>query len=231
MFVLLPCRPTISATCSLLGTGTHSVMFWLFFERASSKTPAGVVCRGSGSLAVPVPVPVPVPGHPGVPSRPSIDNSNANCRARWSSREAVPPPFAPRSISLNKLVGISLDLRWSRCVAPVNSNRTSIVRTDSNKSQFLYSPISFLHLLPPSITMFSRLSSQPVSFLLFSPFFLLFFLHFVYLTLDRIVVVSWTVEPCRMETCISQTKSELETIGKQRNTRARVCTPHTLDYF
>lgn len=105
----LPCRPTISATCSLLGTGTHSVIFWLFLERASSKTPAGVVCKGSGSLAVPVPVPVPVPGHPGVPSRPSIDNSNANCRALWSSREAVPPPLAPRSISLNKLVGMSLD--------------------------------------------------------------------------------------------------------------------------
>lgn len=31
----LPCRPTISATCSELGTGTHSVIFCDFFERSS----------------------------------------------------------------------------------------------------------------------------------------------------------------------------------------------------
>lgn len=36
----LPCLPTISATCSELGTGTHSVMFWDFFERSSKWTPA-----------------------------------------------------------------------------------------------------------------------------------------------------------------------------------------------
>uniref|UniRef100_A0A6B0UJ85 Putative secreted protein n=1 Tax=Ixodes ricinus TaxID=34613 RepID=A0A6B0UJ85_IXORI len=29
--ILHPCLPTISATCSELGTGTHSVVFWLFF--------------------------------------------------------------------------------------------------------------------------------------------------------------------------------------------------------
>lgn len=32
---ILPCRPTISATCSELGTGTHSVMFCDFFDRSS----------------------------------------------------------------------------------------------------------------------------------------------------------------------------------------------------
>lgn len=31
----LPCLPTISATCSELGTGTHSVVFWLFLLRDS----------------------------------------------------------------------------------------------------------------------------------------------------------------------------------------------------
>ena len=30
MWLGLPCLPTISATCSEVGTGTHSVMFWLF---------------------------------------------------------------------------------------------------------------------------------------------------------------------------------------------------------
>ena len=35
----LPCRPTISATCSELGTGTHSVMFCDFLERSSKWTP------------------------------------------------------------------------------------------------------------------------------------------------------------------------------------------------
>lgn len=103
-----PCRPTISATCSLLGTGTHSVMFWLFLERASSKTLAGAVCRGSGSLVTPLAVPVPVPGQSELPSRPSIDSSKASCNARRSSSEAAPPELE-RSISLNKLVGISLN--------------------------------------------------------------------------------------------------------------------------
>lgn len=32
---MLPCRPTISATCSELGTGTHSVIFCDFFDRSS----------------------------------------------------------------------------------------------------------------------------------------------------------------------------------------------------
>ena len=31
-----PCLPTISATCSELGTGTHSVMFWDFLDLSSS---------------------------------------------------------------------------------------------------------------------------------------------------------------------------------------------------
>lgn len=33
--IKLPCRPTISATCSELGTGTHSVIFCDFFDRSS----------------------------------------------------------------------------------------------------------------------------------------------------------------------------------------------------
>lgn len=33
--IQLPCRPTISATCSELGTGTYSVIFCDFFDRSS----------------------------------------------------------------------------------------------------------------------------------------------------------------------------------------------------
>lgn len=40
MCLNLPWRPTISATCSLLGTGTHSVIFCDFFERSSKCPPA-----------------------------------------------------------------------------------------------------------------------------------------------------------------------------------------------
>ena len=41
VFFFLPCLPTISATCSEVGTGTHSVMFWLLrVLRSSSEPPA-----------------------------------------------------------------------------------------------------------------------------------------------------------------------------------------------
>ena len=32
----IPCLPTISATCSELGTATHCVMFWDFFGELDS---------------------------------------------------------------------------------------------------------------------------------------------------------------------------------------------------
>uniref|UniRef100_A0A131YTY6 Uncharacterized protein n=1 Tax=Rhipicephalus appendiculatus TaxID=34631 RepID=A0A131YTY6_RHIAP len=80
--ILQPCRPTISATCSELGTGTHSVVFWLFLFLVSASR---FGCRESFSLF-----------------SPSMESSSANCSARWSSR----PPLL-RSISGNRLAGIT----------------------------------------------------------------------------------------------------------------------------
>lgn len=78
-----PCLPTISATCSELGTGTHSVMFTLFFR---------------GSLS-----------HAGFSSRSSRVRSSASCRALWSSRASTPwlLPLPFLSSSGNKELGIS----------------------------------------------------------------------------------------------------------------------------
>lgn len=70
-----PCRPTISATCSELGTGTHSVVFWLFFPVLES------VSKDKGSFES--------------LESPSIDNSRANWRALWSSRDPPTPPILP----------------------------------------------------------------------------------------------------------------------------------------
>lgn len=87
---LLPCRPTISATCSDDGTGTHSVMFWDFLALSSGggAKPSGLA---SGLFA----------GR--FSPRLSILSSNASWNARWSStRPALPPPRSP-----NRLDGIS----------------------------------------------------------------------------------------------------------------------------
>jgi len=87
----LPCLPTISATCSELGTGTHSVMFWLFLPLFSSGKAGVRVSPGDGSVVV---------GEESL--KPSIDNSNASWSALWSSR-----PLLFRSISENRLAGIT----------------------------------------------------------------------------------------------------------------------------
>lgn len=84
----LPCRPTISATCSEDGTGTHSVMFCDFLARSSGggAKPSGLA-RGfdDGRLS----------------PKFSMLSSRASCRARWSSTRP-PPPISPK-----RLVGIS----------------------------------------------------------------------------------------------------------------------------
>ena len=93
-----PCLPTISATCSELGTGTHSVMFTLFL-------------RGSLSYRE-------APSSLSSPRRESW--SKASCRALWSSRVSPPPlpppptppppppPLPLRSRSANSELGIVL---------------------------------------------------------------------------------------------------------------------------
>ncbi len=87
----IPCRPTISATCSLLGTGTHSVVFCDFlFLLSESK-----FCCCIESLSL---------------SSPSIESSRANCRALLSSRVELPLILEPLetlcSISYRRLAGI-----------------------------------------------------------------------------------------------------------------------------
>lgn len=64
----LPCLPTISATCSELGTGTHSVMFALLFL-AVSESKVDDARFGTSSS----------------PFIRSTESSNASCSARWSS--------------------------------------------------------------------------------------------------------------------------------------------------
>lgn len=99
----LPCLPTISATCSDDGTGTHSVMFWDFLALSSGggAKPSGLA---SGLVA----------GR--FSPRLSILSSNASWNARWSStRPALPPPRSP-----NRLDGIStceaiLAVFWRGC--------------------------------------------------------------------------------------------------------------------
>jgi len=50
-----PCRPTISATCSDDGTGTHSVMFWLRRPFRSSRLPPPMVLLLSNMDPDPLP--------------------------------------------------------------------------------------------------------------------------------------------------------------------------------
>lgn len=64
----LPCLPTISATCSELGTGTHSVMFALLFLAVSESIVDDARFGTSSS-----------------PFIRSTESSNASCSARWSS--------------------------------------------------------------------------------------------------------------------------------------------------
>lgn len=64
----LPCLPTISATCSELGTGTHSVMFALRFLAVSESIVDDARFGTSSS-----------------PFIRSTESSNAICSARWSS--------------------------------------------------------------------------------------------------------------------------------------------------
>lgn len=83
-----PCLPTISATCSEEGTGTHSVMFCDFLARSSGggAKPSGLASGllvGSASPKF------------------SMLSSSASWKARWSST-SPPPPSSP-----NRLDGIS----------------------------------------------------------------------------------------------------------------------------
>ena len=71
-----PWRPTISATCSELGTGTHSVVFWDFLPLESGSKDDRASEESDDS--------------------PNIDSSRANWRARWSStRDPDPTPIPP----------------------------------------------------------------------------------------------------------------------------------------
>ena len=85
-----PCLPTISATCSELGTGTHSVIFALFRMWSLSKwpSPADVGVRSSPFSAE--------------LSSPNLDSSRAICSARLSSR----PPLC-EFISMSRFAGIT----------------------------------------------------------------------------------------------------------------------------
>ena len=77
-----PWRPTISATCSDEGTGTHSVVFWDFFVGQLSRDPSGsanALARESESED----------------DRPNIESSRASWRALWSSRHPDPFPMEP----------------------------------------------------------------------------------------------------------------------------------------
>lgn len=84
-----PCLPTISATCSELGTGTHSVMFTLFFLGSLSYIEFSSL------------------------SKPSNESwSSAICRALWSSN-ASPWLLPFLSMSAKSELGIFRDLAVS----------------------------------------------------------------------------------------------------------------------
>lgn len=121
MMVFWPCLPTISATCSELGTGTHSVIFCDFLERSSTPT-----------LKAPSPVGLPKGWlsvtDPKGSLKPNIDNSNASCSALCSSSA-----LAVWSISENKLDGIS----------------TNSIHCLKNYKSVHYSPLILAQIHPP----------------------------------------------------------------------------------
>lgn len=131
-YFYLPCRPTISATCSELGTGTHSVIFWLFFGskfRISSTAEekyADSCETGEDSFDI----------EDGSVS-PNIDNSSASCRALWSSRP-FPPPLPPPldmwwwSISPNRLAGITETILSQFVLLSQLSKNTNVLALSSS---------------------------------------------------------------------------------------------------
>lgn len=85
----LPCLPTISATCSELGTGTHSVMFCDFFDLTSSmptfakgltKEDRSPGLSGSGTVL-----------------RGSLKPNMVSSRANWSALSSPIPVLRPMS--------------------------------------------------------------------------------------------------------------------------------------
>lgn len=116
---LLPCLPTISATCSELGTGTHSVMFCDFLLRLSSgpegtmneegRGPSESATEAAGEVVSPKPVF-------------SMDSSMASWRVRWSSNP----------LSQNMVPGIVTTPRGSNVtVSLLKNSQTTCVRAYS----------------------------------------------------------------------------------------------------
>lgn len=117
----VPWRPTISATCSELGTGTHSVMFCDFFpERASSGKLGGGGARRCWSAAAGVSAAPGAPAAAATSVKPSMDSSKASCSARWSSN---PPALLP-SKSENRLAGITAVITTGAVVTTYNKKKT-----------------------------------------------------------------------------------------------------------
>lgn len=119
-------------------------MFWLFLDRASSKTLAGAVCSGSASWFPLVGFwPFCPPGIAELPSSPSMDSSKASCSVRCSSRVDGAAALTPRSISLKRLVGMLLSgAIWWRAnngspasVAPKISKQQSQCRRTQTRAQ------------------------------------------------------------------------------------------------
>ncbi len=150
----LPCLPTISATCSDVGTGTHSVMFWLLLVLRSSREP-----------------PTPPMADTETPLPPNGCRSGLSGFSMAAMLPAVPPctPPAPREAVAVRPGWVPLEEFGESNCAPVccsmaSSNASWVMREpldpfwrSSSRQPFVLEAAAVLLPLMPAFSSISRL--------------------------------------------------------------------------